>query len=131
LLTQDIKIAKPGTEKIRLRDGFNPDEGRVEVWNDGEWGTICDDYWDLRDGNVVCRVLGYLRAKQVACCNSFRGRHTPPMMLDDMSCTGKESSLFSCKHGGWGVHNCAEGAEEAGVICTNEPPPTLIPPSTK
>ena len=47
---------------IRLVDGNSVMEGRVEVFHDGQWGSICDDGWDINDATVVCHQLGYARA---------------------------------------------------------------------
>ncbi len=44
---------------IRLMDGQTVREGRVEICIEGLWGTICDDSWDVNDGEVVCRKLGF------------------------------------------------------------------------
>ena len=51
--------------EVRLRGSGNSNAGRVEVQFGGVWGTVSDREWDIRDGHVVCRQLGYLRAARV------------------------------------------------------------------
>ena len=89
----------------------------MEVYYNGTWGTVCDDAWDINNGRVVCRQLGFRYALNVY-RNARYGWGTGPILLDDVSCLGNESSLFSCEHRGIRNHNC-DHSEDAGVRCGN------------
>ncbi|KAJ8027177.1 Deleted in malignant brain tumors 1 protein [Holothuria leucospilota] len=103
-------------DRIRLVNGTTHREGRVEVLIFGEWGTICDDSWDILDGHVVCRESGYTAAQSVTTGSSF-GSGEGRIWLDEVRCTGTEASIANCLHAGYGNNNCNH-MEDAGVVCS-------------
>ena len=101
---------------VRLVGGVNNFEGRVEVYYQNQWGTVCDDFWGLPDANVVCRQLGFGSATAALSFAAF-GQGSGTIWLDNLQCSGSENCLGNCTNNGWGVHNCIH-FEDAGVRCS-------------
>ena len=100
-----------------------PDEsnstGRVEIFHEGEWGTVCDKDWDIKDAQVVCNELGMVKAIHETRQAKY-GQGKGPVWLSDVQCTGKEYSLEYCPSQGWGqVEGCSH-ANDAGVKCLHK-----------
>ncbi|XP_026825303.1 uncharacterized protein LOC105281160 isoform X1 [Ooceraea biroi] len=102
--------------ELRLANGSNPMQGRVEVRHHGVWGTVCDDDFTNATAAVICRSLGY-GGIAIAKKDGFFGPGQGPIWLDEVFCHGNESQLYRCEHNHWGQHNCDHN-EDAGVICS-------------
>ncbi|KAK3087601.1 hypothetical protein FSP39_008130 [Pinctada imbricata] len=102
--------------QVRLANGTNSLSGRVEVFYNNTWGTICDDYFDYREAQVICSMLGLSPVGAKAKVHGFFGQGRGPILLDNLNCHGNETSIAQCGNRGWGVSNCRH-SEDAGVIC--------------
>ena len=83
--------------KIRLVDGISQNEGRVEIFKDGTWNSICGMSWDLNDAKVVCKELGYEDVEEaVIGGNKFKSGEGS-IWRTHTRCTGNEGSLLECQ----------------------------------
>lgn len=111
-----VFVTCAGVQPLRLVNGTDRCSGRVEIFHDGQWGTVCDDDWDIREGEVVCRAMD-CGSPQMVTSNAFFGQGDGNIWLDDLYCLGNETSLVHCLHPSFGENNCGHG-EDAGVVCS-------------
>ena len=96
---------------MRLVEGSSSNEGRVEVYYNGEWGSVCNSGWDDTDAGVVCRELGMGSSG----ISSYFGDNGRPMLLDIVVCSDNDMMLASCGHNG--VNITVDCSGFAGVKC--------------
>lgn len=102
-------------EDIRLRGG-GALYGRVEVYYNGVWGTVCDDSFNINDGHVICRQLGRTRGARSVYQRARYGQGRGQIWLDNLQCLGTESRIGFCPSNPLGNHNCNH-REDASVCC--------------
>ncbi|CAL9707862.1 unnamed protein product [Knipowitschia caucasica] len=107
--------------RIQLRlagDKRKHNEGRVEVFYEGQWGTVCDDDFSQHAAQVVCRELGYVNAVSWSPSSKY-GKGEGPIWFDNLHCTGQEKTLAQCPSNGIGVSDCKH-TEDVGVVCSDK-----------
>ncbi|XP_049329663.1 deleted in malignant brain tumors 1 protein [Astyanax mexicanus] len=108
--SHDNDVGLVCADSVRLVDGGHRCAGRVEVFYNRTWRSVCGKNWDIRDAAVVCRELGCGEAV-------FKNVQFGPRSawMDDVNCSGSESSVKHCRSAGWVEQICNR---LAGVICS-------------
>lgn len=141
LLTLHVCVCVFYIAVVRLVGSFT--RGRLEVFYQNVWGSVCDDNFDSVDATVVCKMLGFQRSTQVYTASggavSVHAQYlymtldqtlnisqtyllcvcaagAGQIWLDEVRCSGQEKSIFDCIHGGMGNHNCNHN-EDVGISC--------------
>ena len=98
-----------------MSDDYDPFATQVQFLflYSGEWGGVCADGWDLNDANVVCKQLGYSRARTL----SSHGQGCGRLWMSNINCQfGRYSRLDDCTFSGWDVRSCNHSGY-ADAIC--------------
>uniref|UniRef100_K1QZ83 Neurotrypsin n=1 Tax=Magallana gigas TaxID=29159 RepID=K1QZ83_MAGGI len=103
---------------VRLVGGSTVYEGRVEVYRNGVWGTVCDESWDDQNTVVVCTSMGFSSEGAQALYGQPFGRGTGPVHMNGVECQGNESSILQCNHRGWENQDC-DHSRDVSVNCTS------------
>ena len=99
---------------VNLVGGENAASGNVYFMN----GPVCDDNWDIEDGHVVCKELGYSSALEIT-RGSFFGPVYREFSTNNVACTGEEEGLQFC-HKQDKTDTICTRKEAAGVVCKAE-----------
>ncbi|XP_033110872.1 scavenger receptor cysteine-rich domain superfamily protein-like [Anneissia japonica] len=99
---------------VRLVDGKSANEGRLEIYYYGKWGSLCMDGWKSNAVQVACKQMGYPSAN--ATINPIPGSDGQPIHLDDVICSGDEEGLSECQHEDWGIHTCSH-SQDVAIKC--------------
>ena len=103
---------------VRLAGGRSYNQGRVEVYYNGEWGTVCNNGWDSTDATVVCRQLGLGASGGTLSLRYYKIESGSGLIfLSNVMCSISDHTLASCSHLGVGITYGCDHDDDAGVIC--------------
>ncbi|XP_067857541.1 deleted in malignant brain tumors 1 protein-like [Heptranchias perlo] len=115
---EDVRVVCSEHKEMRLVNGQHRCEGRVEVFYNGTWGTVCSENLDPKDAEVICKQLQCGPITSVEYDTRLFGEGSGPIWLDEIECNSHESFLWQCQSDPWGEHNCHH-REDAGVVCSD------------
>ena len=98
---------------VRLVDGGTYSEGRVEVYYNGRWGTVCNDGWNDNYASLVCAQLGFGSSGRL----TYFGSGAGTIMLQNVLCTKNDTILASCGHYGVGITVQCNHNNDVGIKC--------------
>lgn len=118
MLVSDVAVCDLDHVPLRLSGGLGRCSGRLEVYHNAVWGSVCADLWDISDAQVVCRQLGCGAALR-ADGNSVFGAGEGVVWLNRVECRGNEIHLWDCPLSLKNHTDCSH-KEHAGLTCASQ-----------
>ncbi|XP_068712588.1 uncharacterized protein [Montipora foliosa] len=108
-------LADPNYGDARLVEGGAPSQGRVEIYINGSWSTVCDSWFGYEEGRVLCNQLGLPRLSQVY-YGAYFGEGNGSILTEEYDCQGNETSLLDCFKTGYHPY-CGGHYQDVGIAC--------------
>ncbi|XP_069174616.1 protein bark beetle isoform X1 [Procambarus clarkii] len=106
---------------IKLLGGRNDLEGRLMVYIDGEWGSVCSHGWTVDAAAVACQQMGFVLNPEDW---FLEPSHMPPdgqtsrILLSNVQCDEFDTDITKCKHDvSWELENSCSHSEDVGIRC--------------
>lgn len=90
-------------------------KGRLEIYHNGEWGSVCSTAFSKKNAFVICGMQGLLGGEIMKTGSFPTG--SGPIWMDNVQCHGKEKVVWRCGFSGWGNHNC-DHLTDVGIECS-------------
>ena len=119
--THTFTLAAQNQLRIRnmnISNPFGQYEGIVEVYHNGQWGTVCDTRWTYQDALLACLTAGFQSAVRPVTDGSL-GRGSGTVQLGYVECAGSEATLFDCPKSSWVPGNCTDHTQDVAVVCSD------------
>ncbi|XP_043542583.1 deleted in malignant brain tumors 1 protein-like [Chiloscyllium plagiosum] len=123
--SSDVVILCSEHIQLKLSDGGSPCAGRVEIYYNGTWGSVCDDSWDMIDAEVVCKQLGCGHVMDMSLPSSYEPG-SGPVWLKDVKCSGNESFLWECPSAQLGHQDDCSHKEDVRIMCSDHKEMRLV-----
>ncbi|XP_051896700.1 antigen WC1.1-like [Pristis pectinata] len=116
---EDAMVMCSEHKELQLVNGKHRCEGRVEVFYNGSWGTVCSESLDEVDAEIICKQLQCGLVQKIMYDAGTFGEGSGNIWLDEVECNSQELTLWQCQSDPWGEHNCKH-REDAGVVCSEQ-----------
>uniref|UniRef100_A0A1X7T6A2 Uncharacterized protein n=1 Tax=Amphimedon queenslandica TaxID=400682 RepID=A0A1X7T6A2_AMPQE len=111
----EIKNCENGAVRLVNTHTDATNVGRVELCVENTWTTLCDESWDYKDAQVICRQLGFSVYGALPEYDCYTESHLS-FGITELNCTGDEDFLLNCSYSNAALHNC-QSHSDASVVC--------------
>jgi hypothetical protein len=107
------------TGSIKVVDGQDTSDGRIEICFDNLWGTICSQSWDKNDALIACKQLGFSTEFALSFSKTTSAAVSGYNHFGSVTCVGTENTLLECVYD---INHSCDNSGYAIVSCLNEKP---------